>query len=126
MSSFTGITPLRPFAPINPNLSATSSNPHHFASQFDSVGRLKQLVALHPRDWYAADVAFAGKRDVTVGRTNPNIGTERHRLAKATAGGRGSQSPLGGHAVQTVIQTVAQTVAQTTVLGVDSCPKRFR
>ena len=60
MSGFTGITPLRS-PPINPNLSATSYNRYHLPSHFDSVGRLKLLGALHPRDWYAADVAFAGK-----------------------------------------------------------------
>ena len=59
IAGFTGVTPVRPLkappAPMN------SSNPSHLMSNIDSSGRAKFLGKLEQRDWYAADVAYAGR-----------------------------------------------------------------
>ena len=60
LGGFTGVTPLRSFNPP-PTPPPTSSNPSHQVSALDSAGRAKFLGKLDQRDWYAADVAYAGK-----------------------------------------------------------------
>ena len=77
LGGFTGVTPLRPYQPSHPappsdptnapipshnctdrnptSTSPTLSNPSH-----DSQGRAKFIGKLEDRDWYAADVAYAG------------------------------------------------------------------
>lgn len=62
LGGFTGVTPLRPFKPFVPpsNPDTSIANPSQLASPYDSAGRAKFIGNLPGRDWYAADVAYAG------------------------------------------------------------------
>ena len=61
IGGFSGVTPLRPFEIKIPDPSFFAGNPSYSMATHDSAGRTKFLGKLDDRDWYAADVAYAGK-----------------------------------------------------------------